>query len=178
MIKQFFIVTYIASGITVSVVLITSYLFKHWLDTTPHIVNPVKLIGQVLNYARKNKYPRNRSALTYWEEDYPSRLDLGKDKYGGPFSVEQVEDVKTVLRLIPLLISIVGVFCAREYTVNCFSILTKKTHFISCFIMNDSSYFSVAVVLILLYQLLIYPCFYKFIPSMLKRTGLGLILLY
>ena len=53
-------------------------------------------IMQVLKYARKkqtNKYPRNRSALTYCEEDYPSRLDLGKDKYGGPFSEEQVEDV-------------------------------------------------------------------------------------
>ena len=71
------------------------YFFKHWLDTTRNIVNPVKLIGQVLNYPRKNKYPKNRSALTYWEEDYPSRLDLGKEKYGGPFSVEQVEDVKS-----------------------------------------------------------------------------------
>ena len=113
--------------------------------------------------------------IYYWEEDYPSRLDLSKEKYGGPFSVEQVEDVKTVLRLIPLLISIVGLFCAREFTVNCFSILNKTPQFISCFILNDSSYFSVAVVLILLYQLLIYPCFYKFIPSMLKRIGLGLI---
>ena len=64
---------------TVSVVLITNYLFKHWLDTTPNVVNPVKLIGQVLNYARRNKYLRNHSALTYWEEDYPSRLDLGKN---------------------------------------------------------------------------------------------------
>ena len=78
MIKQFFVVTYTLSSMTVSVVLITNYLFKHWLDTTPNVVNPVKLIGQVLNYARRNKYLRNRSALTYWEEDYPSRLDLGK----------------------------------------------------------------------------------------------------
>ena len=94
----------------VCVVLITGYLFKYWLDTTSKIVIPVKHNGQVLNYARKNKYPRNHSVLTYWEEDYPSRLDLGKEKYGGPFSVEQVEDVKTVLRLVPLLISIVGLF--------------------------------------------------------------------
>ena len=35
----------------------------------------------------------------YWEEDYPSRLDLGKKKYGGPFSEEEVEDVKIVLRI-------------------------------------------------------------------------------
>ena len=176
MMKEFFVVTYIFSGMTVSVVLITNYLFKNWLNTTPNIVNPVKLIGQVLNYARKNKYPRNRSALTYWEEDYPSRLDLGKEKYGGPFSVEQVEDVKTVLRLIPLLISLVGLFCARELAMNCYLILNKTPEFISCFVLNDSLYFSVAVVLILLYQLLIYPCFYKFIPSMLKRIGLGLII--
>ena len=142
------------------------------LDTTSHIVNPVKLIGQVLNYARKNKYPRNRSALTYWEKDYPSRLDLGKQKYGGPFSVEQVEDVRTVLRLIPLLISVVGLCCATELTLFSFSIQNKS---ISCIIVNDSLYLIVAGVLILLYQLLIYPCFYKFIPSMLKRIGLGLV---
>ena len=123
----------------------------------------------------KNNYPRSRSALTYWEEDHPSRLDLGKEKYGGPFSEERVEDVKTVLRLIPLLISIVGVCCAHELTVNSFSIQSKTSQLISCFVLNDSLYLVVAVVLILLFQLLIYPCFYKFIPSMLKRTGLGLI---
>ena len=46
----------------------------------------------------------NRSALTYWKEDYPSRLDLGKEKYGAPFSEEQVENVKTVLQLILLFV--------------------------------------------------------------------------
>ena len=178
MIEQFLIVFYVVSGIAVSVVLITNYLFKHWLDTTPHIVNPVKYIGQVLNYARKNKYPRNRSALTYWEEDYPSRLDLGKEKYGGPFSEEQVEDVKTVLRLIPLLISIVGLSDAVEIADNIFSLVNKpSSQFILIyFVNNDSLIFLVALVLILLYQFLIYPCFYKCIPSMLRRIGLGLII--
>ena len=56
----------------------------------------------VLNFARKNRYPRNRSALTYWEDNFPSRLDLGKEKYGGPFTEEGVENVKTFLMLIPL----------------------------------------------------------------------------
>ena len=37
--------------------------------------------------------------LTYWEDDIiPSRVDLGKSKYGGPFTIAQVEDVKTILR--------------------------------------------------------------------------------
>ena len=98
----------------VSVVIITNFLFKHWLDTTSHIVNPIKLIVKVLNYGRKNKYPRNCSALTYWEENYPSRLDLGMDKYGGPFSEEQVENVKVVIRLTPLFICIIGLVCAED----------------------------------------------------------------
>ena len=70
---------------------------------TPQITNPIKHIAKILNYARKNKYPRNHSALTYWEQDIPSRLDLGKDKYGGPFSEEEVENVKIALRLIPVI---------------------------------------------------------------------------
>ena len=109
-IKQYEIVYFVLSGVAVSIVIITNSLFKHWLDTTPHKINPVKLIAKVINYSRKNKYPGNRSALTYWEEDYPSRLDLGMEKYGGPFSEEEVQDVKTMLRLIPLLISVVGFF--------------------------------------------------------------------
>ena len=108
LIKEFIIVCYVISGVAVSTVLITNYLFKHQLDTTPQITNPIKTIAKVLYYARKNKYPRNGSALTYWEEDYPPPLGLGKEKYGGPFSEEQVENVKTIIRLTPLLISIVS----------------------------------------------------------------------
>ena len=68
------------------------------------ISNPIKQLIQVLNYARKHTVPERHSALTYWEEDYPSRIDLGKFKNGGPFTVEEVEDAKTVLRLITLLL--------------------------------------------------------------------------
>ena len=96
-------------GVSLVLALSILFLFNHWLNTTPQFFNPIKHIFQVLNYARKNKYPRNRSALTYWENSVPSRLDLGKDKYGGPFTVEQVEDVKTVFRLLPVLISVIGI---------------------------------------------------------------------
>ena len=77
-------------------------------------MNSVKLISNIINYAIKNKHQKNRNALTYWEEDYLSQLDLGKDKYGGPFTEEQVENVKPLLRLTPLLICVVGLFCGHE----------------------------------------------------------------
>ena len=70
--------------------------------------NPIKLIYKVLKYSYQHKYPERRSAFTYWENDMPSRIDLGKDKYGGPFTYEQVEDVKTLLRLSLLILSTFG----------------------------------------------------------------------
>ena len=172
----FLILSFIMSGITVSVVLITLSFFKHWLETTPLIINPIKLIAKVLNYARKNNYPRNRSALTYWEDDYPSRLDLGKEKYGGPFTVEKVENVKTVLRMIPLMICIVGLGCAGEiYWSMMMGSNPINSSFKSCIISNNTMTYVTPTFLLLLHQFFIYPCFNKYIPSMLKRIGLGLV---
>jgi peptide/histidine transporter 3/4 len=70
-----------------------------------------KLIYKVIKFAIVTKYPRCRSAFTYCEDELPSRIDFGKSKYGGPFTTEQVEDVKTLLRLLPL-ISIFGVIAS------------------------------------------------------------------
>ena len=67
-------------------IIVTNLLFKHWIDTICHIVNPVKLIAKVLDYDRENKYASNQSALTYLEGGLLIRLDLGKNKYGRSFS--------------------------------------------------------------------------------------------
>ena len=48
---------------------------------------------------------RCKSAFTYCEDDLPSRTDFGKTKYGGPFTTEQMEDVKTFLRLLPFILA-------------------------------------------------------------------------
>ena len=69
---------------------------------------PLRLIYNVLKYSYNHKQPERRSALTYWESDIPSRIDLGKHKYGGPFTYEQVESVKTVFRLLLLMMSLFG----------------------------------------------------------------------
>ena len=153
-------------GVSLVLALSILFLFNHWLDTTPQFFNPIKHIFQVLNYARKNKYPRNRSALTYWENSVPSRLDLGKDKYGGPFTVEQVEDVKTVFRLLPVLISVIGIGF-RTIHIN-FSLMPVFTA------LTEGSFIVVAA-LILIHMFILYPCCSKYIPSMLKRITLGLV---
>ena len=77
-------------------------------------VNPFRNIFKVLKYTWKHKVPENRSAFTYWEEDIPPRIDLGKHKYGGPFTNEEVEDTKTFLRILPLLLCLFGYHVAGD----------------------------------------------------------------
>ena len=77
-------------------------------------LNPFKNIYKVLKYSWNHKVPEHRSAFTYWEEDIPPRIDLGKDKYGGPFTNEEVEDTKTFLRILPLLLCLFGYHLAGD----------------------------------------------------------------
>ena len=86
-----------------SAALILLFLTKSLLAKEPVTQNPFRLVYRVIKFAVKNKYPKCRSAFTYCEDELPSRLDLGKHKYGGPFTTEQVEDVKTFLRLLTLI---------------------------------------------------------------------------
>ena len=90
---------------------ICGFFFSKWIVEEPVKTNPIKQIYQVLKYAAKNKYPRLRSAFTYWEDKPYSRIDLGKSKYGGPFTTEQVEDVKTFFRVLLLVISSLPLTC-------------------------------------------------------------------
>jgi peptide/histidine transporter 3/4 len=71
--------------------------------------SPYRIIYGVLKYSWEHKAPTNRSALTYWEEGAPKRIDLAKEKYGGPYTYENVEDVKTFWRLIFFILTL-GVY--------------------------------------------------------------------
>ena len=162
--------------ICVTAVLVSHNLFNCYLETAPvNTVNPVKLIVRVLCYARKHKYPENRSALTYWEEEAPSRLDLGKDKYGGPFTEEEVEDVKTVLRLLPL----VFIFGLSGGLYGVYVVSMTRTTYGCTGLAEALNIQAIAYILLLIFLLLIFrqSYFRKYIPSMLKRIGMGLALI-
>ena len=77
-------------------------------------LNPFKNIYRVLKYSWNHKVPEHRSAFTYWEEDIPRRIDLGKNKYGRPFTNEEVEDTKTFLCILPLLLCLFGYHLAGD----------------------------------------------------------------
>ena len=86
--------------ICLTVVVILTFVFDNLFLKEPITQNPFQLIYKVIKYTIKNKHPRCRSAFTYCEDELPSRIDFGKSKYGGPFTIEEVENVKTFLRLL------------------------------------------------------------------------------
>lgn len=109
----------IAVGINVlltGLALFLWYCLNPWFIKEPITNNPFKTVYMVLKYSSIHKAPLYRSALTYWDDIPPSRLDLGKSKFGGPFSTEEVEDVKTFFATALVLLSIGG-FIVINYTV-------------------------------------------------------------
>uniref|UniRef100_A0A1X7VPM9 Uncharacterized protein n=1 Tax=Amphimedon queenslandica TaxID=400682 RepID=A0A1X7VPM9_AMPQE len=161
--------------IAVSTVLVSYSCFKHKLENISLLKNPIKLIVRVLCYAWKHKYPENRSALTYWEEEAPSRLDLGKDKYGGPFTEEEVEDVKTFFRMLPLLIATVSYAVSDEvyHWIMLGWFGAVKLSFLDCAIASDFFNFATSTVSFIFWLLIIKYCFQNCIPSILKRLSAG-----
>ena len=112
--------------LTFSIVL--DIFLNHWLIKEPVVHNPLKLIFQVLKYVWKNKHPHLRSAFTYWEDKPYSRIDLGKAKYGGPFTTEQVEDVKTFFRIL-LIVSVSSILLGLCLVLEAaFSVLMTHYH--------------------------------------------------
>ena len=60
---------------------------------------------KVLQFTKDHANPIRHSAFTYCEDELPSRLDLGKEKYGGPFITEPVEDVKAFVGILGVLLT-------------------------------------------------------------------------
>ena len=178
-------------SISISMALCSIFLFNHWLVKEPVTQNPFKLVYKVIKYAINNKHPRHRSAFTYCEDNLPSRIDYGKNKYGGPFTTEQVEDVKTFLRLV-VIISVAGNLFGeviatdilrvnmwnkfiRTHTMDrspymCYSDVTFKQGFIYC-----------GAIAVPLYEFFIYPLFHRCLGKLNDKSQwkvvLGVLLL-
>ena len=154
-------------GVPLAVIIISDCLCQQWLDRAHKVTNPIKLIIQVLNYTRKHRYPERRSAFTYIDEEQPTRMDYGKDKFGGPFSEEEVEDVKTVLRLIPLVI------CISALGVMGKSVLSFSLHKGNLVLKIEMIAWLFPVILIPLYRLILRRFIHRHTPSILKSLGIG-----
>ena len=166
----------------VSAAWISLYKFKGHLTVEPAGRNPYTMVYKVLKYAWHHKCPERRSAFTYWEEDIPPRIDLGKSKYGGPFTTEEVEDVKTFLLLLLVLVSLFGFHLAG----NGYSLLQHlNCKLCPSAIVHDGVSVSpnilqtvTVLVSVPILHFAILPRFHRYIPNMLHRLGIGVVLVF
>ena len=144
-----------------------------------NLINPYKLVYKVIKFAAQHKTPIRRSAFTYCEDELPSRMDLGKEKYGGSFTTEQVEDVKVflgILRVLLMLGPMFGTHLAASQRIHPKKEKNSTSVLVSFFTSGGVTDFLI-MVLIPVYICLLRPFIRRFIPGMLKRMGLGMVLL-
>ena len=92
---------------------------RQWFLTENNRENRYKLVYNVIYFAVHHKKPIRRSAFTYCENERPSRLDFGKQRYGGPYTTEQVEDVNVMLNMLKIVFSLGPVFLLECSAASC-----------------------------------------------------------
>ena len=151
---------------------------KRWFLINSLRINPYKLVFKVTKFAYQHKTPLRRSAFTYCEDDIPSGLDLGKEKYGGPFTTEQVEDVKAFYGILKVLFALGPVYYLNlaifggQFSP---TILSNGDGTILEYLLYYNTLSSLLTVLCIpLYLCVVCPVVSQYIPGMLKRMGAGM----
>ena len=169
-----------------SIIIILVHCKKNWFLIESARSNPYKLVYRVTKFAHQHKVPIRRSAFTYWEDDIPTGLDLGKNKYGGPFTTEQVEDVKAFYGILKILFSLGITFFLDIVSGPLFTTFahlqnnnimydTTFLYLIENILLRNSMLSSTLVVLgVPVYICLIRP-YYHCSLNMLKRMGIGIV---
>ena len=184
-------------ALLLTLALCVEFIFRKELIKEPILPNPLKLIYGVVRYARKHKYPVARSSLSYWDKK-KWRIDLSKSMYGGPFTSEEVEDVKSFIRMVCVIL--IGAFFTGYFMVyanteshmfNYFQdkALTETTsdtlgtyrHCIVKQIFHEGASFLI-VAGVPLYEIVLYPLFQRYSFFITTRTkfkvGMFLLLLH
>ncbi len=145
-------------------------------------VNPYKLLFRVIKFTVKHKKPIKRSAFTYCDEEIPSRIDYGKLRYGGPFTTEQVEDVKVLLSILIVLVSLGPAFIL-DFNVNIIlQFYIRENEHKQTFLSDTVKGVDLTTSLITILSLpvlyfIIKPIFNRLNLGMFKRMGLSMIVM-
>ena len=176
-------------GIIITVVMILSCWKRQWFHSEPHTHNPYGTVYRVLKFAAKHDKPLRRSALTYCDDERPTRIEFAKQKYGGPFTTEMVEDVKTFFKILIMLFVISPIFTLQVavdymfplYGVHLGNSSTFNTTECSAewlLLQSGNLSYLITVVFMPLYILFIHPCIPRWMPRILYRLTIGIFLMF
>ena len=169
---------------------VLTYYKRKWFNCEPRTHSPYGMVYRVLKFtAQHSQPPARRSAFAYCDDEIPSRLDFAKQRYGGPFSTETVEDVKTFLRILVMLVAIGPVFSLLVPTVYVFPLFgmhmgmnmsvspTRGCDVQWLLFQSNNLSDAIAILLLPLYIILVHPHIPKWCPRILTRLGVGVALL-
>jgi len=166
-------------------------VFHKDLIKEPTSPNPLKLIYNVVQYARKHKYPRARSSFSYWDKK-KWRIDLSKSMYGGPFTSDEVEDVKSFIKIVCVIL--IGSFFTGYFVVYAFteSYMFKKfqdkamretistvDHYSHCIVRQVFQEGSIFLIVagIPLYEVVLYPLSQRYSFLITTKFEVGMLIL-
>ncbi len=171
-------------------VVVFSYRKRHWFYIEPGQHNPYKMVLKVLMFAKEHKYPLLRSAFTFNDVERPTRIDFAKERFGGPFKTEEVEDVKTFLRILAVLLALGPIYILEVPTsyfiFPSFTLHTglgtefEENHCTARWLILESGTLAYAITVIAfpVYMWVIYSLLRRCIPRIFSRVLLGGVLLF
>ena len=151
-------------------------------------INPYKMVVRIIGYAMKNRHPqRRRSAFFYYYGLNPGRLDFAKIHYGGPYDTEDVENVKTLLQILVVIVCVGPVFILKVAT-SYFMYQHLVEHLVDTSLTTDASCYTfwplmgsgnqMNLITILLFPVYVFIIFklLKSIPKILLRLLIGIVM--
>ncbi len=162
---------------------------RKWFHVEPPTRNPYRTILKVLKFALKHDKPLRRGAFTFCDDVKPTRLDFAKQRFGGPFTTEEVEDVKTFLRILVMLFLIGCVFYLHVHSLYVFPFFgihlgenkpisyTNGCHPSWMLLESGNLSYAVTIVMIPLYVIFFRSYVMRYFRRILSRFTVGVVLL-
>ena len=151
--------------------------------------NPYKAVVMILKFSARNAHPHLRSAFTYRDNETPSRLDFAKEIFGGPFTTEQVEDVKTLFRIVAVLLTLAPIFmmdllpsnAVLRYYIGLHIVLhewEQQCTWEWVVLYSGLLRYCVSTLFLPVYIWIVFSLLYNNVPRILCRLGLGISLYF
>ena len=166
-----------------------TYYKRGWFHSEPRTHNPYGTVYRVLKFAAKHNRPLRRSAFAYCDDERPSRIEFAKQRFGGPFTTETVEDVRTFLRILIMLVAIGPIYLLNVSAMYVFPLFgmhigpnqavdpSNKCDVHWLLLQSNNTSQITSVVLLPLYIMFVHPHVPRWLPRILHRLGVGVALL-
>lgn len=183
-------------AVCLSLALCLDFMFQHVLVKEQVTVKSIRVIIGVIAYTIRNRHLRhNQIAVASDNGAVPSRFNIAKHMHGGPYTSQQVDNVRRFLSVL----AVIGLFAVvlgasepmmyanekLEHHLKVWQDMPKlpdaaKVCYWNLAIRYSSVFFAVATVL--LYEFVIHPLFYRCLPRFRIMTtywlGTALFLLW